>query len=302
MKIKLQSFAITCAALLIMLASSCKKESSSTSAAVGDQEAQTITQENAAAEAEFNDITEIGLSTGADLEAVASTNSTEVVGGAAGTGLGFRLDLFTNLQWKIGPCTSIQVEPDDSTYPKTVTINYGEGCICRDGKFRKGAIILYFTGPIRRPGSELVITFRDYYVNRAHVEGRKTIDNLSENGVIKYSTKVENGAITWPNGRGFKFEAGKMVTQVDGMDTRTIRDDVYSIEGRSQVSYANGFTVTRNTETPLIKPVACNWFVQGVLKVTINSNRVFYIDFGNGECDNKATVKWANGEIEIRLP
>ena len=270
----------------------CKKEASVQSTAVTDEEAQTITQENASAEGEYDDVTEIGLSAGADLEASAETN------GGVTTG---RIELFADLQFKIGPCVKITVEPNDSTFPKTVTINYGDGCLCRDGKFRKGAVILYFTAPIRRPGAVLTITLRDFYVNRAHIEGVKTITNLTENGTLKYSVQIKDGKISWPNGRGFTHDAMKVVTRISGGDTRTIRDDVYSIEGRSESKYANGITVTKNTETPLIKPVACNWIDQGILKVKINS-REFFIDFGNGECDNKATIKWAGGEIIVTLP
>ena len=163
--------------------------------------------------------------------------------------------------------------------------------------------MFYFTGPIRRPGSVLTVTFRNFFVNRIHIEGTKIIKNLSEteNGVHAYSTAVVNGKVTWPNGRGFSYEGAKIVTQVSGMETRTIRDDVYSIEGRNKTVYANGVTVNKNTETPLIKPVACPWIVKGVLKIKIN-DRVLYIDFGNGDCDNKAILKWAAGEKEITLP
>ncbi|MFM9910601.1 MAG: hypothetical protein ACKVOW_14710, partial [Chitinophagaceae bacterium] len=148
---------------------------------------------------------------------------------------------------------------------------------------------------------ELTIKLHDYFVNRVHIEGIKTIKNLSEEGVRKYATHVENGKVSWPNGRGFTYEGAKIVTQVRGMETRTIRDDVYSIEGRNKTVYANGTTVNKNTETPLIKPVACAWIVKGLLKIKIN-DRVLFIDFGNGDCDNKATLKWANGEKEITLP
>jgi hypothetical protein len=112
---------------------------------------------------------------------------------------------------------------------------------------------------------------------------------------------VNDGKVTWPNGRGFKHEKSKVVTQVRGMDTRRIRDDVYSIEGRSKTSYANGTTVVVNTETPLIKPVVCNWIVAGILKIKINE-RTVYLDFGNGQCDNKAWLKWNNHVLEITLP
>ena len=300
MKSKLQVLVAAWILLSSVALVSCQKDSSLQNPAVSEDEAMTATEENTAADAEYDDVAEIGLSAGADLEAEASDNGTATQSVNDG-GLGVRVHLFEDLQFKIGPCTKIEVSPNDSTFPKRVIINYGDGCICRDGKFRKGAIVLHFTGPIRRSGSVLTITFRGYYVNRVHIEGTKTIKNMSENGIHKYATLVENGKVTWPNGRGFTYEGAKIVTQVRGMETRTIRDDVYSIEGRNKTVYANGTVVIKNTETPLIKPVACAWIVKGILKVKIN-DRVLYIDFGNGDCDNKATLKWAGGERQITLP
>ena len=291
MKTKLQVLVAAWIIFASIALVSCQKESSLQPTTVTEEEALIASEENTAAEAEFDDIAEIGLSVGADLEAETST----------GAGLNGRIELFFDLQFKVGPCTKIEVSPNDSTFPKTVIIDYGSGCICRDGKFRKGAIVLYFTGPIRRAGSVLTITFRNFYVNRIHIEGTKTIKNLSSEGTLKYAMTVENGKVTWPNGRGFSYEGSKLVTQVRGMETRTIRDDVYSIEGRNKTVYANGTVVIKNTESPLIKPVACAWIVKGVLKIKIN-DRVLFIDFGNGDCDNKATLKWAAGERQITLP
>jgi hypothetical protein len=209
--------------------------------------------------------------------------------------------VFDNLALKIGPCTTITVTPNDSTYPKTVVIDYHDGCVCRDGKFRKGVITLNYTKPLRRPGAILTITLKDYFVNRKHIEGTKTITNLSAGNTHIYSVVVTDGKVSLPNGRGFKYEKNKLVTQTAGMDTRTVSDDVYSIEGRSKTSYANGTTVVVNTETPLVKPVACEWIVSGIVKIKIN-DRVLYLDFGNGDCDNKATLKWNDHTIEITLP
>ena len=288
-------------ALFIFIAltlSSCQKENHAPAPVVSDDEASTISQESAAADAEYDDLTEIGFSADADLEVSASG---ELNGSSNDTRLGLGLRVTDDLFFKVGPCTTITVTPNDSTYPKTVVIDYGDGCICRDGKFRKGAIILHYTKPLRRPGAQLTITLRNFYVNRANIEGTKIIKNLSEGNVHKFSVEVNDGKVTWPNGRGFKYEKIKVVTQVAGMATLRIRDDVYSIEGRSKTSYANGTTVVVNTETPLIKPVVCNWIVSGILKIKIN-DRTLFLDFGNGHCDNKAILKWNDRVVEITLP
>ncbi|WP_207510851.1 hypothetical protein [Longitalea luteola] len=274
----------------------CKKDNSS-QAQVSDEEARTMSMEDAAAESEYDDITEFGLAAGADLEAGAIENgrlTTDV-------NARIRIELFVNLQLKLGPCVTITATPNDTTFPKTVTINYGDGCLCRDGKIRKGKVVLYFSGPLRKAGSVLTITLQDYYVNRAHIEGVKTITNLSADGAVKYSVNIEGGKITWPNGRGFTYDGTKTVAQIEGAATLACKDDVYSIEGSTQIKYANGVTVTKETDSPLIKPVACFWITSGSLTITI-IDRVLQVDFGTGgSCDNKALLIWAKGQVEIKL-
>lgn len=274
---------------------SCQKDDS-VAPPVTEEEAVTMSEENSAADAEYEETAEIGLSADADLEAAARAGNNNF-----GAGIHANLNLFTELAMRLGPCVEITVTPNDSTYPKTVTIDYGTGCLCRDGKFRKGAIILHYTKPLRVPGAVLTITLRDYYVNRAHIEGKKIITNLSNAGVRMYSVVVVNGKVTWPNGRGFQYEKVKTVTQVRGSETITVRDDVFSIEGRSKTTYNNGVTVVKNTESPLIKPVECNWIVKGILKIKINDRQLF-LDYGNGTCDNKALLTWSGGERIITLP
>ena len=284
-----------CFIVSTLLVTSCKKENSVQSPTVTAEESQTISEENAAADAEFDEVTEIAMTADADLEIAASEQNETTTDGA---GIRIRTHIFRELAFRLGPCTEITVSGE--TFPKTVTINYGDGCMCRDGKFRKGAVILHFTAPLRRPGSILTVTLRDYFVNRVHIEGIKTITNLSAAGAIKYSVKIEEGRITWPNGRGFTYVGSKTVSQIGGMDTSTITDDIYEIQGRNQTVYANGLVVVKNTETPLIKKISCQWLVQGILKIKIN-DRTLFINYGNGDCDNKAIVSWAGGEKEITL-
>jgi len=272
---------------------SCQKETSSNTDTLTDEQAATYSDESAQAEASFDDAEDVGM-IAAEEEGVASEG-----------GRGYA-PLFEELRLRLGPCATITVTPNDGTYPKTITIDFGDGCVCADGKFRKGAIILHLTGPIRRSGSVLTITFRNFYLNRAHIEGTKIVSNLSENGNIKFTVQVVDGKVTFPNGRGWEYNGLKFVAQIEGGSTRIVRDDVYKIEGRSKTEFNNGFTVTLNTETPLIKKVVCPWISNGVLKIKIN-DRVLFLDYSapnNGDCDNKALLTWNNGNNHrlITLP
>ena len=271
---------------------SCKKENSSTNNNVTEAESVTYSDESVQTEGSFDDLEDISMQA-ADEEGVTSA--------------GGRIFPFVHLRLRLGPCAVITVTPNDSTYPKTVTIDFpGDGCMCADGKHRKGTIILFFTGPIRHAGSVLTITLRDFYLNRAHIEGTKTISNLSENGNVKFTVQVTGGKVTLPNGRGYQYESLKTKTQIAGAGTSDVSDDIYQIEGRSSTQFNNGVTINFNTETPLIKKVACDWISDGTMKIKIN-DRVLYLDYGapnNGDCDNLALLTWNNGNNHrtITLP
>jgi hypothetical protein len=297
---------ITIAAFAMMFSLflfSCQKESSlNTPAAdpVTEEEAVNLSDESTQAEASFDDVEDVSV-TAAEEEGDAA-----VFGRGENNTEGLYLPTFEELRLRIGQCATVTVVPNNNTYPKTVTIDFGDGCLCADGKFRKGAIIIHLTGPIRRSGSVMTITLRNFYLNRAHIEGTKTFSNLSENSNIKFTVQVVGGKVTFPNGRGYSYQSMKYVKQIEGGSTRPIRDDVYSIEGRSKTEFNGGLTVTLDTETPLIKKVVCPWISKGVLKIKINS-RVLFLNYGapnDGECDNKALLAWNNGNNQrlITLP
>ena len=271
---------------------SCKKEKTETPA-VTETEAAEYSAESMEAEASNDDIQDISM-TAADEEGIIS----------AGRGEGLRPFPFLRLRLRIGANAVITVTPDDNTYPKTVTVDFGQGEICPDGKFRKGKIVLHFTGPIRHSGSVVTVTLVDFQVGRVKVEGTKVITNLSENGNIKFSVQVTNGKVTYPNGRSYTYEKLKYITQIAGGVTDEISDDVYSIEGQSKTTFKNGVVIAINTKDALIKKVSCAWISEGTLVVKVGTYE-FSLDYGipnNGECDNKALLKWNSYEKIILLP
>jgi hypothetical protein len=284
--------------LLVAFLFSCKKENSQNSNSNTEDEVVASASESTEVEASFDDVADVSM-VAADEEDAASTS------GRFNASQRY-LPIFSELRSLIGDCATINVYPNDSTYPKTITINFKDTCVGVDGKTRKGKIVLYLTGPIRRSGSVMTVTFVDFYLNRAHLEGTKIVTNLSENHTIKFSVQVTGGKVTWPNGRGFKYESFKYKEQIEGMDTPAVRDNVFEITGESKTEFNNGLVIKFNTTDPLNKKVVCPWISDGTLKITIN-NRIFKLDYGfpsNGGCDNKALLTWNNGNNQrvIFLP
>ena len=150
----------------------------------------------------------------------------------------------------------------------------------------------------------MTITLVDFKLGRASIEGTKVITNLSSNGNIKFSVKVTGGKVTFPNGRGYTYEKLKYVTQIAGGATDEIADDIYSIEGQAKTTFKNGVVVAINTTDALIKKVSCAWISAGTLQVKVGQYE-FSLNYSvpnNGECDNKALLKWNTKEQIILLP
>ena len=283
--------------LLFAFFVSCKKENSSTPSTNGvtEQDAANYSDESAQADESFDDIADVSM-TAADADNTATN---------ARLNREYHPD-FTELRQAIGLCATITITPDDTTYPKTITIDFGDSCAGLDGKLRSGKIIINLSAPLRKPGSLLTITLDNFYINHIHVEGTKMITNLSQNGVVKFSVQVTGGKVTFPGGRGYSYESSKTKTQVAGMDTKICRDDVFEISGSAIIKFNNGVVVEFEVVDPLIKRVGCPWLSDGTLQISVN-DRVIKIDYGfphNGDCDNKALLTWNEGNSQrvILLP
>jgi len=287
---------------------SCQKENSipaNTADGLTDEQAATYSDESARAEASFDDADNVAF-IAADEEGNAGGFGFE---GRSASGVAGRpyLPRFFELRQRIGDCAAITVTPNDSTYPKTVTIDFGDSCVGNDGKVRKGKMVLHFTAPVRHPGSVVTLTFVNYYVNNIHIEGTKIFRNLSEPpALIKWSIETLNGKVTFPNGRGYMYDGIKTVKQIAGMNTNTVLDDVFQITGNSKTVFNNGLTIKLRVLDPIIKKVVCPWRSEGTLGIQIN-NRELKLDYGfpnNGNCDNKALLTWNNGNNQrvIILP
>lgn len=300
MKKVLSTTAAATAFLFILLSfSSCQKNTSNEDN-LTEAVAVQMTEESSATEDSYTDADDMAQIT-ADEDASACDAAR---GGANG---GRYNNPFVELRRKLGPCAVITVTPNDTSYPRTIKVDFGAGCNCLDGRFRAGAITLQLTNALRKPGAVGTLTFDNYSVNRVALKGSKIFTNQSSLGQYKVSLASVNCSVQFPNGRGYTYNSSKTITQVEGNTTPLlIRDDVFSITTRSNTVYNNGTTVNITTDTALTKKANCPWVSAGALNITINS-RDFKLNYGypnNGDCDNKALLSWSNGTKtkEITVP
>ena len=186
-------------------------------------------------------------------------------------------------------CATVTVTPV-SGFPKTITIDFGTGCTTPNGISRSGIIRVVVSDSLRRPGSSSVMTFENYFINGFKKEGIITWTNTSTTVTKSWRREVVDGKITAPGGRFWMHESIKEVAQVDGLRTpRLPIDDIFIITGTGSVTNANNVTRTSIITEPLQKKVNCRFIDRGRIRFQ-GPNHFAILDYGNGTCDNAATI------------
>lgn len=190
----------------------------------------------------------------------------------------------------LGACAVVTVT---GSFPaKNISIDFGTGCTNAFGVTRKGIINIVLTDSLRKSGSVATVTFNNYYINGFKKEGTITWTNTTVvgSGIPSWNRKVVNGKITAPTGDFWLHTADINISMTAGANTpNNLTDDIFSISGTRTVTNPAGRTRTSTTLTALQKKAACSNIDKGTLQVQ-GPSHVAVIDFGNGTCDNLATI------------
>lgn len=201
-------------------------------------------------------------------------------------------------------CASVTVSPENpDQFPKTVTLDFGNGCTSPGAVTRQGKIIYLISDRFYNQGASISASFENYKVNGIAVAGSYSITNNGSGGGngLAISTAISGGSITYPDGSQFNYTGNKTITQTAGMGNLDWSDDEFSISGSSSASNSNGESLTATITENLVKKNSCRNIVQGKSAFTYNGISG-QLDYGNGNCDNKAMLTIGGWNKEITLP
>jgi hypothetical protein len=280
---------------LVLTFNSCKKEKSELTEQEEEEIALASTQADAESENMFSDAFDDVMGVNNDV----GMAGTGIFGGRTAPNLrGMNVD-------SVPPCVTVTVVHLSSTpFPVRITVDFGVGCVGRDGRMRSGKIISTYTGRLIDPGKSATTTFENYFVDSVKVEGTLVITNSTPPlagpvAVRSFTFDVQGGKLTRPNGNYSEWNSHRVITQVEGLGTPLIAlDDVFTITGGAKGTVKRGSLIVKwesiITEA-LRKRFACRWIVKGRVKISrVNlpstSPWVAVLDYGNGFCDNNATL------------
>ena len=187
---------------------------------------------------------------------------------------------------------------------KTITVFYAGDCTGPNGRVRKGTIKITYTGPKYLPGSVITTELVDFSVNEVQLEGTRTVTNVSEsfNDFISLNTTLTGGKVTWPDGSSATRENSYTRTWVRG--SRPLNDE-YQIEGSGGGVNREGVAYSRTIQETLVIKRRCRAVgigvpVSGTVELTRGDNSIM-VDFGDGNCDRKATITKGEDSKEVDL-
>jgi hypothetical protein len=191
-------------------------------------------------------------------------------------------------------CSCAEVTHDREN--QIITIDFGDGCAGPNGIIRSGKIIIQYDGKRFLPGSSWVTTFEDFYVNDRHIEGVRTVTNISEDFFAEptFHIVLEGGKVTWPDETFATREADKIRVWIRAAnplldEIHILAESITAGINREEVKYS---TLVKEN---LIWKRECRGQkigripVDGIMEIMLE-DRVFTVDFGDGECDTIVTI------------
>lgn len=277
MKIKIKYFFLVSVISSFIIFSSCKKDEETV-----DNDTTTAT-DNALAQSVFNDMVSIA-------DEVGRTDSLN----------GYKLA--GNNQSLLSTCANISFDTIGSS--DTILVDFGSSnCLGTDGRYRKGQLVITYTGNYSDSGSVVQVKPNGYFVNNHEVMGVKTVTNKGHIGVggsLRYDITVNATIIKANYGGTIVWNSSRTRDWISGEATSTYLDDKFSILGTASGTSAKGFNFTSTITSALIKDNSCSsnrrFFTQGTIEHQVQEKALRILDFGTGTCDNVGTVT-INGTV-----
>jgi hypothetical protein len=198
----------------------------------------------------------------------------------------------------VDSCAVVTVSSE--TYPKEITIEYSGTCNEHHGHVRQGKIIIDISDSLTLAGSEETITYQDFYMDSMKIDLTAKITNLGQNPDGSWMIQKDYEQ-TITKGDVVCVRKNKETQEwIAGFDTRDKSDNIYYLTGNGSVSINDTVTYTKTITSPLLFDASCNFISSGVVELTKNGTTAV-IDYGDGTCDNKATVTIDGTTEEINL-
>ena len=206
-------------------------------------------------------------------------------------------------------CKTVTVDkPDSTNFPKTITIDYGEGCsivVKGDTITRSGIIQIYITDRWFVEGAERTVTFIDFFINEVQVSGSISVTNLglNDDGNMVFEVIVDDGEISYSDTLVYTRKSHRFRTMIRHR-YHPLQDSIL-VTGDCEGTNGDGMRYQHQIGDPLVM-IRCEnnnyqWtLVEGTIEME-REGKMAQLNFGNGTCDREATLNKDGESREIQV-
>ncbi|HUX85000.1 MAG TPA: hypothetical protein VMV20_07180 [Chitinophagaceae bacterium] len=199
----------------------------------------------------------------------------------------------------VSACTNITVLPaDTTTYPKTVTMDFGNGCVGPDGRERSGKVVAVLSGKLNIPGSTMNINLNNFAIGGIRVSGSRLLTNVSMNDTMRLTSVIHNGVVSQLTRLDLGYSDSLFLKEIPEAagDPPT-----FTIGGTASLNLGYGNPVLIQITQPLVKVITCKYFISGQFGIHQDAKSAT-VDFGPGLCTGVITINVNGQSGQTTLP
>lgn len=198
-------------------------------------------------------------------------------------------------------CATVTVSTTSGTFPRVMTIDYGNGCVGADGRNRTGQLIVTYTSPWLSDTCQVSVLLVNYTIDGVLTEGEVIMQKTKSSvGKIEIVSNINGGKIHLPEGV-VEYESVKTTEWLEGGLTATIEDDVVKVYGNANGVSSDGVAYASIIVQPLYRDFSCDYISEGIVDLTPSGGLTRSTNFGDMTCDNIAVVSMGAISVEITL-
>jgi len=208
-----------------------------------------------------------------------------------------------------GQLPAVSIDTAEAGYPITILIDYGAGIQTNHGRVISGKVTIELSGPHDTDGSKRTVTYDNCAIDLIKINGVRTETFNGDNKTTRKITCESNVTFILADGTNLAWNGTDVRDWIAGLDTPKERDDdQIQITGKvlviSTLTDVNGVVTTDNYSREIIVPLLriedCKHPVSGTIELKKN-DATATLDYGDGTCDNLATLTTGDATVEIEL-
>ncbi len=187
-------------------------------------------------------------------------------------------------------------------YPITITVDYGTNTETMNGRKISGKVVIAISGPKNTDGTTHTTSYIGCKIDSVGIDGTTTETFNGDNTTTRKTTMTSDINFTLANGTVVNRTGTDVREWLAGLSTPLERsDDKIQVTGTTTVKYSTGDTYTRLITSPLLILGDCANPVQGIIDFSKNDTLISELNYGDGTCDNLATMTTNGATVDITL-